>query len=337
MVCQTSFFFPSCEQNLDWLLVVSHLRSKWSIHPDWLIHSSSFRLSSPRYCIFHASWALCYRDSSLLQLAAVSLPQWQGLWVHAQPSWLVVQRAVFSPALSSVHRRWAKGAEMGHAEGVRTSREKHGCCLLAEGWYKEPKWGGWVCAGEREQGSVTPAGIFGHCVMELCVSSPADVVAPAIPQLQVPPCVWQTCQQGEMLWLCAHHPQCPRQPLLRCEPPLHCSGDWMRRRRCFPCHSHPPGELHQGEPAFQRLEESQAFQGASLWRGDLIDATIWTAKWWKRPQMPWQVLARMCILMSYIAACRFLALPFVSFLICLSCIITRSCAVLVFVSWDSCG
>lgn len=54
---------------------------------------------------------------------------------------------------------------------------------------------------------------------------PADVMAPPVPELQVPPRLWQTSQQGELLRLSAHHPQRPRQPLLRREPPLHCGRD----------------------------------------------------------------------------------------------------------------
>lgn len=124
-------------------------------------------------------------------------------------------------------------------------RKNHVCCLLAESWFEDPLLGigEWECARLARTASPYDTGHF--------VSSLADVMAPTVPQLQVPPCVRQSCQQGEVLRLCAHHPQCPWQPLLCCEPPLHCSGDWVCGRGSLPCHSHPPGELCPGKMAFK--------------------------------------------------------------------------------------
>lgn len=107
---------------------------------------------------------------------------------------------------------------------------------------------------------------------------PTDVVAPAVPQLQVPPCVWQGRQQGEMLRLRAYHPQRPWQPLLRCEPTLHRGGDRVCRRRGLPCHSHPPGEFHRGRLAFVRAERELVSQRGGSYRRYSISAVGWGAE-----------------------------------------------------------
>lgn len=106
------------------------------------------------------------------------------------------ESCLFSPALSFLHQRCSVGAETGHAKGVKTSREKRDCCLLAEVRGAQM---GRVSWGEGGGGSASLAGTAGPYVMGRCVSPLADVVAPTVPQLQVPPCVWQSRQQGEVL------------------------------------------------------------------------------------------------------------------------------------------
>ena len=76
--------------------------------------------------------------------------------------------------------------------------------------------------GELPEG---PAIMPGNLMPLLSCLFPADVMASPVPELQVPPRLWQTSQQGELLRLGAHHPQRPGQSLLRCEPLFHCSGD----------------------------------------------------------------------------------------------------------------
>lgn len=126
-------------------------------------------------------------------------------------------------------------------------RKNHGCCLLAEGWFED------LVLGRGEWGSARLARTANPYVTAHFVSFLADVVAPTVPQLQVPPRVRQSCQQGEVLRLRAHHPQCPWQPLLCCEPPLHCGCDWVCRWGGLPCHSHPPGKLCRGKMAFKSV------------------------------------------------------------------------------------
>lgn len=111
-----------------------------------------------------------------------------------------------------------------------------------------------------------------------CVSALADVVAPSVPQLQVPSRVWQSCQQGQVLRLRAHHPQCPRQPLLCCEPQLHRRGDRVCWWWCLPRHSHQAGEFPKVSwlsTGWQRDRLSRELDC----RGYSLNAVVQIAKW----------------------------------------------------------
>lgn len=144
------------------------------------------------------------------------------------------------------------GAKTGHAKGVKTSKQKHGCCLLTEELVgaRSPNREDKPVLWRGEWRSASLAGTASPYVTGHCVSPLADVLAPTVPQLQVPSCVRQSRQQGQVLRLCAHYPQRPRQPLLCREPPLHCCGDRVRGWRRLHRHSHPAGELCWGKLAF---------------------------------------------------------------------------------------
>lgn len=149
-------------------------------------------------------------------------------------------------------------------KGWRPAEKKVAAARWLSVGARSPHGEGEPVLGRGEWGSASLARMAGPYVTGRCLSPLADVVAPTVPQLQVPPCVRQSCQQGEVLRLRAYHPQRPWQPLLRCEPSLHCGGDWVCRWGGLPRHSHPPGELCQAELAF--TSASRGWRRAGLSR-----------------------------------------------------------------------
>lgn len=59
----------------------------------------------------------------------------------------------------------------------------------------------WSCPLVYSQGKIPICPCIKEVSLTFLVSplSPADVMAPPVPELQVPPRLWQTSQQGELL------------------------------------------------------------------------------------------------------------------------------------------